>query len=210
MRTIVCLLRMCLAHWRALTRQNVAVLDVESTGQVNPRSAAVAIPSRDFIPTRGEGRLIEAPPLWRIVTGLKHAVILTLLLTTGLLLAVAQGPFTDAPTGYDNLTNGAVTPSAMDAGHGQFIQVEQPIQDGLGPLFNAVSCVDCHQSIADGGASQVRELRAGHLENGHFVGATITLGDGVTKVGPRSSITSSRYSSLLVSLLMMRIWLSNH
>ena len=188
MRTIVCLLRMCLAHWRALTRQNVAVLDVESNGQVNPRSAAVAIPSRDFIPTRGEGRLIEAPPLWRIVTGLKHAVILTLLLTTGLLLAVAQGPFTDAPTGYDNLTNGAVTPSAMDAGHGQFIQVEQPIQDGLGPLFNAVSCVDCHQSIADGGASQVRELRAGHLENGHFVGATITLGDGVTKVGPRSLI----------------------
>src|SRR2546430_11806309 len=116
MRTIVCLLRMCLAHWRGLTRQNVAVLDVESTDQVNPRSAAVAIPSRDFIPTRGEGRLIEAPPLWRIVTGLKHAVILTLLLTTGLLLAVAQGPFTDAPTGYDNLTNGAVAPSAMDAG----------------------------------------------------------------------------------------------
>jgi CxxC motif-containing protein (DUF1111 family) len=94
----------------------------------------------------------------------------------------------EAPTGFDNLTNGSALQGEMDKGHAQFIQVEAPAPDGLGPLFNAVSCVDCHQNIADGGGSQVRELRAGHSEQGQFVGATITLGDGKTQIGPRSLI----------------------
>ena len=112
----------------------------------------------------------------------------TLLLLSGVLLTVAQGPFQEAPTGFDNLTNGSVSQNDMDNGHAQFVQVEQPIPDGLGPAYNAVSCVDCHQSIADGGASQVKELRAGHLDHGRFVPATVTLGDGVTQIQQRSLI----------------------
>src|SRR5437879_9930432 len=70
----------------------------------------------------------------------------------------------------------------------QFSEPEKAVPNGLGPLFNAVSCVDCHQSIADGGHSQIRELRAGHLDrHGNFVGAMITLNNG-SKVGPRSLI----------------------
>jgi CxxC motif-containing protein (DUF1111 family) len=172
----------------ALARHNVVASTSETTERINKRSTAAAITSRNFTPTSGERRVIQPLPAWRIVTGLKRVLILTLLLATGLLLAVAQGPFDEAPTGYDNITNGAVTQSDMNSGHDQFAETETPTGNGLGPLFNAVSCVDCHQSIADGGASQVKELRAGHLQHGQFVPATITLGDGVTQLGPRSLI----------------------
>ena len=103
-------------------------------------------------------------------------------------LSVLGSGFVEAPTGFDGLTNGSVDQPAMDTAHGQFAEVEAPVPNGLGPLYNAVSCLDCHQSIADGGNSQVRELRAGHHDrNGNFVGATITLSDG-SMVGPRSLI----------------------
>lgn len=103
-------------------------------------------------------------------------------------LAVFGESFVEAPTGFDGLTNGSVDQTTMNAAHDQFAEVEAPAPNGLGPLYNAVSCLDCHQSIADGGHSQVKELRAGHLDHlGNFVGATITLNDGST-VGPRSLI----------------------
>ena len=103
-------------------------------------------------------------------------------------LAVFGSGFVEAPTGFDGLTNNSVDQATMDKSRGQFAEVEAPAPNGLGPLYNAVSCLDCHQSIADGGHSQVRELRAGHLDHhGNFVGATITLNDGST-VGPRSLI----------------------
>jgi CxxC motif-containing protein (DUF1111 family) len=103
-------------------------------------------------------------------------------------LAVSGSGFVEAPTGFDGLSNGSVDPPTMAKAHDQFAEVEAPVPNGLGPLYNAVSCLDCHQSIADGGNSQVRELRAGHLDrHGNFVGATITLNDG-SVVGPRSLI----------------------
>jgi CxxC motif-containing protein (DUF1111 family) len=117
-----------------------------------------------------------------------RALAPALLLIAGVFLAVAQGPFQEAPTGFDNLTNGAVSQGDMDNGHAQFTQVEQPMPDGLGPTYNDTACVACHQSIADGGASQIKELRAGHLEHGMFVPATVTLGDGVTQIQQRSLI----------------------
>lgn len=117
-----------------------------------------------------------------------RAFTVALLLLSGVFLAVAQGPFQEAPAGYDNFTNGSVTQGDMDAGHTNFTEVEDATQNGLGPTYNAVSCVDCHQSVADGGASQVKELRAGHMRNFQFVPATVTLGDGVTQITGRSLI----------------------
>lgn len=113
---------------------------------------------------------------------------IALLLMLAVCLAVLGSTFTEAPTGFDGLTNGSVDQPTMDRAHDQFAEVEDVGQNGLGPLYNAVSCLDCHQSISDGGHSQVKELRAGHLDrHGNFVGATITLNDGST-VGPRSLI----------------------
>jgi CxxC motif-containing protein (DUF1111 family) len=45
----------------------------------------------------------------------------------------------------------------------------ETVEDGLGPVYNAPGCGDCHNNPLVGGISQVRELRAGHLVNGSFV-----------------------------------------
>lgn len=47
----------------------------------------------------------------------------------------------------------------------------ETIDDGLGPTYNDVGCVECHQSVDVGAFSQAMEFRAGHLVNGQFVDA---------------------------------------
>ena len=66
--------------------------------------------------------------------------------------------FADAPTGFDNKTNGMVDDATHQADQTKFEETEQ-LSDGLGPLYNAQSCRECHQNPASGAASQVTELR---------------------------------------------------
>jgi len=77
---------------------------------------------------------------------------------------------TEAPTGFDGLTNGFVTQAVMDATGDTFSEAEE-LADGIGPTFNNISCVSCHQSPfkAKGTGSQVTELRAGHFNGTSFV-----------------------------------------
>jgi CxxC motif-containing protein (DUF1111 family) len=74
---------------------------------------------------------------------------------------------TEAPAGFDNLTNGFEAQAQMDSDRAQFDQVEQ-ISDGLGPLYNAQSCRECHQNPVSGAISQITEARAGSTSNGVF------------------------------------------
>src|SRR6516165_10100733 len=67
----------------------------------------------------------------------------------------------EAPTGFNNVTNGFEAPDAFDKDRRKFEEVEA-ISDGLGPVYNATSCVSCHQNPVTGSSSQVAELRAGH------------------------------------------------
>ena len=91
-------------------------------------------------------------------------------------LAFAQAA-TEAPTGFDNTTNGFDTQADFDNDKVEFDQVEL-ITDGLGPVYNAQSCRECHQNPVSGAISQIKEFRAGHLDgSGNFVGATVTLHD---------------------------------
>jgi CxxC motif-containing protein (DUF1111 family) len=54
----------------------------------------------------------------------------------------------------------------------QFIFSErETVADGLGPTYNDVGCVECHQSVDVGAFSQTMEFRAGHISNGQFVDA---------------------------------------
>ena len=89
---------------------------------------------------------------------------------------------TEAPSGFDNLTNGFTEQGApfetlnednvvalRSFNDNRFIFEEvEKIEDGLGPTYNAQSCRECHQNVVTGGASQVAELRSGRSENGQF------------------------------------------
>jgi CxxC motif-containing protein (DUF1111 family) len=95
---------------------------------------------------------------------------------------------TEAPSGYDNQPNGLTDSLTFTADRGKFEEVEQ-IGDGLGPIFNAQSCRECHQNPVTGSTSQVKELRAGHLDSfGNFVPATAFLADNSIVIPNRSLI----------------------
>lgn len=103
-----------------------------------------------------------------------------------LVSVTTQGP--DAPTGFDNKTNGMVDDATHQADQTKFDEVEQ-ISDGLGPLYNAQSCRECHQSPVSGGASQVTELRVGHNgPDGRFRTPDIPIAHGAETITGRSLV----------------------
>ena len=75
--------------------------------------------------------------------------------------AVSTAELTDAQTGFSGLTNGFLTQAEFDAARVVFNEQES-IADGLGPVYNAQSCGECHQNPVSGGVSQITEVRAGH------------------------------------------------
>src|SRR6185295_8239727 len=75
---------------------------------------------------------------------------------------------TEAPTGFDNLSNGMTLQADFDADRGTFEERED-IDEGLGPVFNAQGCAECHQSPVTGAISQITELRAGHFDGVNFI-----------------------------------------
>src|SRR5262245_34641038 len=83
-------------------------------------------------------------------------------------LTQPQQAVAEAPSGFDGRSNGLLTDADFDHARGVFEEVEG-LDDGLGPVYNAQSCAECHQSPVTGGISQVTELRAGRLSNGVFV-----------------------------------------
>jgi CxxC motif-containing protein (DUF1111 family) len=82
--------------------------------------------------------------------------------------SVTQNVVTEAPTGFDTLTNGFSTQAAMDAARATFEEIEA-ISDGLGPVYNAQSCRECHQNPVTGAGSQISEFRAGHFDGSNFI-----------------------------------------
>jgi len=91
-------------------------------------------------------------------------VFLTLLVAVPLVLAAV-----DAPTGFDNVTNGFESQTNFDLDRAQFDSIEQ-IADGLGPVYNAQACRECHQNPVSGSSGQINEVRAGKLNSdGTFV-----------------------------------------
>ncbi|HYK22792.1 MAG TPA: di-heme oxidoredictase family protein [Pyrinomonadaceae bacterium] len=88
-----------------------------------------------------------------------------------------QPPAAEAPAfGFDDQTNGLIpqgdpkTPGTFVADKITFEDVDQ-IDDGLGPVYNAQSCRECHQNPVTGAISQITELRAGHTVDNTFFDA---------------------------------------
>jgi CxxC motif-containing protein (DUF1111 family) len=88
----------------------------------------------------------------------------------------------EAPTGFDNLTNGFdpqgppyesinednVAPLASFNDNRFIFEEFETIEDGLGPTYNAQGCRECHQNVVTGGASQIAEHRTGRVRHGEF------------------------------------------
>jgi CxxC motif-containing protein (DUF1111 family) len=99
------------------------------------------------------------------------AFALALALATASRSGVQSQTATEAPAGFDNLTNGMVAQATFAADIVTF-EERDDIARGLGPVYNAQSCAECHQNPVTGGISQITEFRAGHLDGfGNFVDA---------------------------------------
>src|SRR5580700_3390011 len=97
-------------------------------------------------------------------------------------------PIPEAPTGFDNKTNGLVDDATHTADQVKFDEIEQ-IADGLGPIYNAQSCRECHQSPVSGASSQVTELRVGHNgPHGQFETPSIPIAHGTEVITGRSLV----------------------
>jgi CxxC motif-containing protein (DUF1111 family) len=67
------------------------------------------------------------------------------------------------PDGVNDIENECSFETAMEEFTGP-----EGVADGLGPVFNAAGCGECHGTPMIGGSSQVVEKRAGFLRNGMF------------------------------------------
>ena len=116
-------------------------------------------------------------------------VVCACLTAIGLL---AQQGATEAPAGFDtptlqtsnagsqSVSNGILEPPGDTFARDQqiFEKREDPSL-GLGPVFNATSCSECHQNPVSGGASQITEIRVGHKDdNGLFVNPVVSIHGG--------------------------------
>jgi CxxC motif-containing protein (DUF1111 family) len=108
------------------------------------------------------------------------------------LLALSISPVcaevTEAPTGFDNKSNGVVDDAIHQSDRDDFDEVEV-VADGLGPIYNAQSCRECHQNPTSGGPSQITELRVGHLgPDGRFRDPDIPIARGAEIIKGRSLV----------------------
>jgi CxxC motif-containing protein (DUF1111 family) len=114
------------------------------------------------------------PLAWTVVLGLS-------------LGAIASAP-DEAPAAFDGASNGVVDEATHQADGSAFDEFEE-VGDGLGPIYNAQSCRECHQNPTSGGLSQVTELRVGHRDRtGRFVNPSVPIADGAAVITGRTLI----------------------
>jgi len=143
---------------------------------------------------------------------LKHrkTAIFSIIGAAAIVLAGQQSQ-TEAPAGFTTPTLGqAISPTGeltVNAGAQSISNgIEEPPGDtfaldqaqferrhdpstGLGPVFNATSCVECHNNGVAGAANQFTEQRVGHNDaNGKFVNPTITINTGANTITGRSIV----------------------
>lgn len=103
----------------------------------------------------------------------------------------AQSPSqpTEAVTGFDDQSNGFSDPGRRKADQKFFEEIEHIAPDGLGPLYNAQSCRECHQTPVSGAASQVSEFRVGHVDShGFFQNPEIPINHGAEVIKGRTLV----------------------
>ena len=127
--------------------------------------------------------------------------IILLLVTSAVLLASESNcprqtpqsqPPSQAPeavTGFDDQSNGFSDSGRRTADQKFFEEIEDIAPEGLGPLYNAQSCRECHQTPVSGAASQVSEFRAGHIDvHGFFQNPEVPINHGNEVIRDRTLI----------------------
>jgi CxxC motif-containing protein (DUF1111 family) len=100
----------------------------------------------------------------------------------------AEPQLPEAPAAFDNRSNGMVDDNTHLADQQKFDEVES-VADGLGPLYNAQSCRECHQNPTSGGVSQITEMRVGHLgPDHHFYNPDIPIAHGTEIISGRTLV----------------------
>jgi CxxC motif-containing protein (DUF1111 family) len=130
----------------------------------------------------------------------KRKIPILLCLTAVLLAFAVVGAaynFDDAPAAFATpifndqhgaVSNGFTDNTTFSGDEGNFMEADD-INQGLGPIYNARACSDCHATPNVGGTSQIAELRVGHQDAfGNFVNPTIFINDGANSVPNRSLI----------------------
>ena len=116
--------------------------------------------------------------------------VIMVLAVCGAFLFFSSPQSTEAPAGFDNKSNGMVDDATHQADQEKFDESET-LADGLGPLYNAQSCRECHQNPTSGGASQIAEFRAGHLgPKGKFENPEIPIAHGKEIIKGRTLINN--------------------
>jgi len=132
---------------------------------------------------------------------LRNIAVLALLCVTGTMTFVLSQGASQAPTGFstptlnENQGSQSFSNGFPESVGSIFADVQATFEEqdgvdtGLGPLYNAQSCVSCHQNPVTGGISQVTELRVGHNDaSGNFISPTISINDGQNTVPNRSLV----------------------
>jgi CxxC motif-containing protein (DUF1111 family) len=104
------------------------------------------------------------------------AFAVALALSTASRFGVSSQTTSEAPAAFDNhpvpgffAGTTAQQQAEFDAVRVAFEERDE-IADGLGPVYNAQACSECHQNPVTGGISQITEFRAGHFDAfGNFV-----------------------------------------
>ena len=86
----------------------------------------------------------------------------------------------EAPTGFDDHTNGLTSQNRFTLDR-EIFEEREGIADGLGPVYNAQSCAECHQNPVSGSDSQIEEIRVGR-----FDGTTFTNRPGGSLINDRA------------------------
>jgi CxxC motif-containing protein (DUF1111 family) len=141
----------------------------------------------------------------------RNVILFCLLGGLAAALAIAQRELAEAPAGFttptvgeevsptgeltgqpgsQSVSNGILEPPgdtfALD--QAQFERRHDP-STGLGPLFNATACVDCHNNGVAGAAGQFTEIRAGHQDaEGKFMNPNVLINNGADTISGRSII----------------------
>jgi CxxC motif-containing protein (DUF1111 family) len=152
-----------------------------------PSTIVLNLPAISIVDPKTSGREKE-----RVMKPTTVLLVIAVAVLLGLgALSPGQAPSQppEALTGFDDQSNWFSDPDRRQADQKFFEEVEHIAPDGLGPLYNAQSCRECHQTPVSGAASQVAELRVGHLDaHGLFQDPEIPINHGSETIRGRTLV----------------------